>query len=273
MENSFFFNAGKFVKKHPYFCIIIIAVLLYFIFSDNEKTAHKKKVCLNALDIKKDKRTFFLATENKDYSRCLNDSTYYIAYQLPKKIEAIKIRISKFNEHQKKLNNEVLIQNKSQYKQVDMNEFLKGNFDSFLSIKNSEALDKKIYFLSKKFYPTKTEKINEVIIDNLLTAGFFNPKIENKFTYGHHNRHDFFFYDYPYEVREDESIFVWIYGSFQKEPGSILNTAKFYIDDVIFVPIYWPDEVLVSNVISYHAKVNRLNKDLLTKAFNEIKPR
>ena len=278
MENNFFFKLGRFLRSHPIVSVLLVAISFYLIFSDSKETANRKKTCLNVLNIQKETRISILpAQEDKDYARCYKDLTYYVAYQLPKKIERFKKEISEFNEFQKKLNNESLLKDKNQYKQVKINEFLKDNFEDSFSLrsKNLAVLDKKIYFLSTKFILKQNENITdyyEVGLDNYLTAQFFNPKIQSKFvnarTLSLKSQVGWW---YPYEL--NQTVLVWVYGSFQTIPNAYNKGTKFYIDDAIFLPVSWPDDLLVSNVIDYYAKVNKLDKNHLTKVFNEIKSR
>jgi hypothetical protein len=278
MKNNFFFKLGRFFRNHPILSILLVAISFYLIFSDSKETVYRKKTCLNVLNIPKEKQISILPVqENKDYVRCYKDYTYFIAYQLPKEIEDIKKEVLEFNELQKKLNNVPLIKDKNQYKEVKINEFLKDNFeDSFsLTPKNSSVIDKKIYFLSTRFRIIQNENAidyYEVSIDDYLTAQFFNPKIQNKFVNTRtSNFRRLMDWRYPFEL--NKTVLVLVYGSFQTAPNWYGKRNKFYVDDAIFLPISWTDELLVSNVIDYYSKTHKLDKNHLTKVFNEIKSR
>ena len=149
MENNYFLKLFRFLKKHLILSILLVVIFLYLIISDSKEIANRKKTCLSVLNIPKETRILiFPAQQNKDYVKCYKDLTYFVAYQIPNKIDRIKKEISEFNEFQKKMNSEILIKDKNQYRQVKINEFLNDNFqDSFsLKPKNIEVLDKKIYF-------------------------------------------------------------------------------------------------------------------------------
>jgi len=48
---------------------------------------------------------------------------------------------------------------------------------------------------------------------------------------------------------------------------------NFLLMMLFFLQVSWPDELLVSDVIDYYVKVNKLDNNHLTKVFNEIKSR
>ena len=292
MENNLFFKLGRFLKNYPIISIIIFASAFYLIISDSDEIKSRKKSCEKYFGLKKD---------TIEYKNCYKDGNSNLAYGFINQLVRNKETLINHNHAILSINNIKVGVNHSQYRVVDLENYLKNNFvarktevsvpkkntkdpikyQSYFDYNDLKPLSDKVYdekitFLVDDF-EVNTKKIEDsfdkaysVRLSKdkfLFKSRFSNFKIEHKIFSSSHYTGAYYDLDnlwLEYQGIESKPL-ARVYGTFQNDNDRIFKNGAFYIDDVIFFKNNIDDKMLYEKSLKKYINDKHIKNDDIDK--------
>ena len=296
MKNNLFFNLGRFLRNHPILSIIIFLGVIYFVITDSDEIKKRKNTCAKIFGLEKD---------TVEYKNCYNNKNSYLAYSFINRLIRNKQTLANQNQAISVINNIKIGVNYSQYRVVNLEDYLKNNFAatkveipnlkkkekdpttyqvsfSYSDLKplRDNVYDEKITFLVDTF-EINEQKIEDTyeqfftikLSNDLYRSKLSNFKIEHKiFSSSSYNGRHHDLDNFLMEIEDIKSRpFAKVFGTFQKNNDRFLKQGVFYIDDVVFFKNTLDDKTLYERSLKKFIYYERIKSEDVDKFLKLIK--